>query len=88
LDSGSITTIGATAPLKGITMSKVTKLDYDEAMLLLRDYKASLTEDELLALNDVASAYIANQPTNFPDSLRIKNRADRQLKSLTVENRT
>ena len=69
-------------------MSKVTKIDYDQAMILLRDYKDSLNEDEVLALNDVATSYIANEPTNLPDSLRIKNRADRQLKSLTVENRT
>ena len=66
-------------------MSKVNKLDYDEAMILLRDYKASLTEDEVLALNDVATSYLANDPTFLPDSLRIKNKVDRRLRSLNIE---
>ena len=65
-------------------MSKVTKIDYDEAMILLRDYKASLTEDEVLALNDVATSYLANDPTFIPNSLRIKNKADRRLRSLNI----
>ena len=66
-------------------MSKVTKIDYDQAMILLRDYKDSLNEDEVLALNDVATSYITNDPTFIPNSLRIKNKTNQRLRKIANE---
>ena len=66
-------------------MSNVNKLDHDEAMILLRDYKTLITKDEVQALSDVAASYAANEPTTYPDSLLIKNKADRRLRSLSME---